>query len=741
MHNNRHTQIIKSILDKEKQAYIVYIDLVQFEQVEDSHGELYAQEFLTAFKKVIFEEIHKILPSTIYFIDIYHLWGDDFVVILEGQQGIEEELCKVLTTLERNIENKFSSSLPSYFKDYNGIHIGIAGISPPAGNIEKQYYKVLKKAYKQAKNDRHCLPMHIVNEFQKILNEKCLQSVYQPIISLETGNCFGWEALTRGPQNSFFYSPNELFSFAEKNEALFTLERISRELSIKNVGHIQPHHKLFLNVNPTVINDPEFSKGVTRHILKQYGLTPQQIVFEITERTSIQNFNSFRKTVDHYRNQGYLIAVDDAGAGYSSLQSIAEIRPDFIKLDMSITRNIDKDSVKKALLETFVTFTKKINCELITEGIETASELSIITKLGVHYGQGYFISKPAFPKPEPSKESIETIDAVSSRRLKVNWLEKDITAKDLITHVPIVKEGTIIEDVAELFEGQPDIHGVVVLDQWNRPRGFLLRQTLYKYLIGRYGVALYYRKPIEELMNTRPLTVQMETPIDVVAKLAMKREVQYLYDILLVIDRENYLGVITVQNLLECLTQMKVEQARYANPLTGLAGNIIIEKEIEHRLLQKTDDVIMYIDIDFFKPYNDIYGFEQGDRFILLISKILKHVVKKNKDIFLGHIGGDDFVIICPYKMAAIMAEKILKLFKRLAKYYYNKEDWDAQVLVATDRLGRSCVYPLSTLSIAGVIIDNSFENVIQVGERAALLKREVKKIAGNAYIIEERKI
>ncbi|OEF95595.1 EAL domain-containing protein [Desulfuribacillus alkaliarsenatis] len=733
-------KILKSIYDElssNHYVYVIYIDLVDFEKVEDSYGDMHTQEFLKAFANILTEQFQKMSTTDLILVDIYHLWADDFVVILSTKTLNEELVLKSLSKLEYDVEQKFTNTLPGYFNEYYGMHLGFSTIAPPPKQIDRQYYKALKEAYKISKRSYNSYPKHISKEFQAIVNNKKIESLFQPIISLDTGAEFGWEALSRGPRQSFFYSPQELFTFAEKTEALFALEKITRELSIQKVGNMQSNHKLFLNVNPTVMNDPEFSKGVTRQLLSEYNLSPQQIVFEITERTSIKDFHNFRRTIDHYRNQGYLVAVDDAGAGYSSLQTIAEIRPDFIKLDMSIVRDIDKDMVKKAMVDTFVNLTQKINSQLIAEGIETHSELSVVTKLGVQYAQGYYIGRPSYPKTTVSTESIQTISQASNKKIKNNWLQKDIVANDLLTDIPTVTGEITVEQVANLFESQSDVQGVVVLDQASKPIGFLLRQTLYKILIARYGVALYYKKPIKDVMNISPLVVQAGTPINVVAKQAMKRDAQHLYDFIIVVDRDHFLGIITVQNLLECLTQMKVEQARYANPLTGLAGNIIIEKEIEERLLRRSKDVVMYIDIDFFKPYNDTYGFEHGDRFILMISKILKHVTKKHQDAFLGHIGGDDFVIICPAKLARKIAERTIAVYNRVIKYYYNEDDWQAQSIVSTDRIGQQCVYPLSTLSIGATYIDDSLNNAIQVGEKAAALKKQAKKVAGNSIVIE----
>ncbi len=739
MYNKNTSQLLENVLACGESIQVLYLELIQFELLEEDYGEQYAQRFLLKLKEVIGSELQKLLKTGMQLRTMYNLWGDDFVITISGKEDVGDStyIYRILAQFEQDIEKAFSTRFPKYAKSYKGIRIGCSCIKPPVKQFEKRYYRAIKEAYRTVKNGELSLPAGLANEFGEILQTKKLKSVFQSIISLETGEDFGWEALTRGPKDSFFHSPKELFTFAEKSDTLFSLESLARELSIQNIGDIQPYHKLFLNVNPTVIKSADFHRGFTKGILKEYGLSPHQIVFELTERTAIEDFKTFRKTLDHYRNQGYMIAVDDAGAGYSSLQTIAEIKPDFIKLDMSITHGVDRDAVKRALLETFVTFTQKINCQLIAEGIETASELSVLTRLGVHYGQGFFINKPDFPKPKVPADIIKFISSAAQQRHKHYRHDQEITAKELVSHVTTVVDGTLIEEVAEIFENQHDLQGVAVVDQKYKPCGFLLRQTLYKVLSSRYGVALYYRKTVEEIMNARPLIIQAETPIEIVAKLAMRRDTQHIYDFIIVVDRDIFLGIITVQNLLEFLTQMKIEQARYANPLTGLPGNVIIEKEIEQRIQRRTSDVVMYIDIDFFKPYNDIYGFEQGDRFILFISKILRHAVKNRTNVFVGHVGGDDFVILCHLSLAHTIAEQILKIFKRLLKAYYNEEDWHVQFMVSTDRMGKSCVYPLSSLSIAGVHIDDRFVNAIQVGERAAFMKSEVKKIPGNAVIIE----
>lgn len=255
----------------------------------------------------------------------------------------------------------------------------------------------------------------LFNIFQEIMLENRLTSVYQPIVSLSNAKVLGWEGLTRGPADTYFHSPENLFSFAEKLGMQYTLERNCRHLALENMPPLEPSQRLFINFDPQTINDPHFIKGETRNILETLGLSPANVVFELTERSSIKDFVTFRRSLNHYRNQGYMIAIDDAGAGYSSLQSIVELHPDYIKMDMSLVRNVDTNPVKRALLETFVTFAEKVNCKIIAEGIETTGELETLIGLGITLGQGFFLARPANPPREISQEAVNTIKACNSK--------------------------------------------------------------------------------------------------------------------------------------------------------------------------------------------------------------------------------------------------------------------------------------------------------------------------------------
>ncbi|MFD2443215.1 EAL domain-containing protein [Bacillus sp. CGMCC 1.16607] len=260
-------------------------------------------------------------------------------------------------------------------------------------------------------------------EFLNILRSKKLKTIYQQIMDIKSGEVFGYEGLTRGPVGSPFYSPISLFPFAEQTGHLYSLEKTCRELAFESSKEIlNGNHKLFINISAHVIYDPFFTPGHTMSLLKQYHLSPQDIVFEITERSAIEDYDAFRNVLNHYRNQGFQIAIDDAGAGYSSLQAITELAPEFIKVDKSLIQDIANNDVKVDILKAFTSIAQKIGSKIIAEGIETEEELKKVIELGIDLGQGYYFSKPANPVEKIDNEIIHSIknwyNYYSTTRLK-----------------------------------------------------------------------------------------------------------------------------------------------------------------------------------------------------------------------------------------------------------------------------------------------------------------------------------
>ena len=234
----------------------------------------------------------------------------------------------------------------------------------------------------------------IKRQFNEIIEKELIYPVYQPIISLKDGELIGYEALSRISLKTPPFNVEEMFQLSEQLGKVWELEEICRIKSIENAKKKPKGTKLYLNVNPNVLKDKQFHEGMTASYLKTQGFKNKDIVFEITERTSIDDSELFSKTIEHYKKQDFKIAIDDFGDGYASLNRICALRPKFIKLDIQMIHDIDKDHLKQSLIESCAIFCKNSGIKLIAEGIETADELKELIRLGVDYGQGYYIRYP-----------------------------------------------------------------------------------------------------------------------------------------------------------------------------------------------------------------------------------------------------------------------------------------------------------------------------------------------------------
>ncbi|MCL5070398.1 MAG: EAL domain-containing protein [Actinobacteria bacterium] len=305
----------------------------------------------------------------------------------------------------------------------------------------------------------------IGDEFMEILENANIRTVFQPIISLKDGSIMGYEALSRGPKGSVMESPGVLFDIAKVFGKLWELEFMCRIKALETMSKDKNNFYLFINVDPGIINDEKFKKGFTKEFLKQFNINPENIVFEITEKSSITDLNSFKKVIENYKEQGYRIAIDDAGSGYSGLKLITDIHPQFIKLDMNLIRDIDRDGLKYALIKTLYEFCLVTDIKLIAEGIETENELNALIDIGIHFGQGYLIQKPL---PEIAEIDPKVIDLIKTRNLKKGVLyynrPSTVPIGDICRSSITVDPSSIGSLVLDIFNDNPSIYGLPVVE-------------------------------------------------------------------------------------------------------------------------------------------------------------------------------------------------------------------------------------------------------------------------------------
>jgi EAL domain-containing protein (putative c-di-GMP-specific phosphodiesterase class I) len=232
-----------------------------------------------------------------------------------------------------------------------------------------------------------------VRLFELVLEGR-IRSVYEPIVEVESRTVFGYEALARGPEGSELHSPAALFATASEGDLLFQLDCLCRRAGLEGARDLPEGVKLFLNVRPTTIHDPNFRAEALRQTLERCGLHPTQVVFEISEQESIGNFAVFREVRDYYRKLGFEIALDDTGAGYASLEAVMELSPEYIKVDRTFVQGIDQDPARQELVRALRGVADRIHARIIGEGLDTLEELETLRRLGIPFGQGWLFGKP-----------------------------------------------------------------------------------------------------------------------------------------------------------------------------------------------------------------------------------------------------------------------------------------------------------------------------------------------------------
>jgi diguanylate cyclase (GGDEF)-like protein len=290
-----------------------------------------------------------------------------------------------------------------------------------------------------------------------------------------------------------------------------------------------------------------------------------------------------------------------------------------------------------------------------------------------------------------------------------------------------VASGVELSAAVELFESQ-HVDGVVILDGGS-PVGLIMKVHVYQLLGRAYGRELYLRRPVEVVASRRPLIVDHRTPLEEVSRLAMAREAKFLYDHIVVSRGGGLAGIVSVQRLLAAITDVRVDAARHANPLTGLPGNALIERELRNRIRQSGRIALMHIDLDDFKAFNDAYGFHRGDLAITMTAELLHEELAANAGPhFLGHIGGDDFLAIVDGDVAQSLAERLRGGFVQRIAGLYEPADRRRGWISAIDRTGENEIFPLMTLSVAMAFVEpHDARHYAELLDALSAAKRDTK--------------
>lgn len=312
-------------------------------------------------------------------------YADDFTLICPSHDLDDHVRHQLAEGLARHI-----SVLDDDLASVSKVYVGLArGRQVPRVHPERLVHRAIQQALHNAMD----VGQH-VREAQARLLETAIENNdfmlhYQPIVRSEDLQIYGHEALVRSRMKELA-SPLVLFDIAEKTNRARKLTRLLRRMTAEAAREMPEGHLMFMNLHPDDLGDPEVMDP-PEWLTSLAG----SMVLEVTERAAIEDFPLFRERLSTLREMGFVVAIDDLGSGYSALNTVAELEPEIIKLDMLLIRGIEESRVRQDLVGKMVSFAQTINCQVVAEGIETRSQMEVVQELGCQLMQGFYLARPA----------------------------------------------------------------------------------------------------------------------------------------------------------------------------------------------------------------------------------------------------------------------------------------------------------------------------------------------------------
>jgi EAL domain-containing protein (putative c-di-GMP-specific phosphodiesterase class I) len=326
-------------------------------------------------------------------ITLHDYYGDGVTLIIKVNQ--DRHSISNIDVLMKKITGEVEQSLNKIYPAVQPIfEAGYMFVEKDDCSIKESVFRAHRQAMAMAEKRVHSEFNEMVYTIGKIVSEKNISLLAQPIIDVATSKVHALEMLTRGPKGTALESPLHLFSVARQTGQLYKLEMIVLEKIFQQIKDTRCRQDIFINCTPITLANISFTRDLKKLLTQYRGIHPRQITFEVTERDSIDGLKDFIYNIKVLRLMGFKFAVDDTGAGYANLNSISEIMPDIIKIDRSVIENIDKNSLKESMLKGLLLVAREAGSLVVAEGIENEGEASVLTRNKVDLAQGYFYARP-----------------------------------------------------------------------------------------------------------------------------------------------------------------------------------------------------------------------------------------------------------------------------------------------------------------------------------------------------------
>ena len=561
-----------------------------------------------------------------------------------------------------------------------------------------------------------------------------LYCVFQPLADLRSASIYAHEALIRGPRGMPLHTPDALLKGAAAEGILREFELLAVCVALQDWGRQSAPGRLFVNLSAQALVQAVgvCGPGMVGDTVRSFGVQARSLVVEITEHDHVTDMPAVCAAVKAVHATGARLALDDFGDGRSSLRLWSEAKPDFVKIDKYFIHQIEQRPATLQLLQAIKGIAEVFGTTLIAEGIETEDELRTLRDLGIPYGQGWLLGRPAEtaqPQISTQARSVAQDPRVAVLPHQGHSARPGVLRNLMVMQAPCVVPAASNDEVAELFQAGQQLHAIAVVEA-GRPLALINRQQFMNHYATLYFREVHGRKPCLAFANVQPRIVELDCDVDQLVGILTSQDQRYLSDGFIVTDNGRYVGLGTGEQLVRRVTEARIEAARHANPLAFLPGNIPISLHMQRLLDSGAGFVACYADLNHFKPFNDHYGYWRGDQMIRLVARLATMHCDARRD-FVGHVGGDDFMLIFQSSNWRQRCKNIIQDFGREALALFDESARRSGGIHSEDRHGVRRFFPCTTLAVGAVhVTPGRFRHAEEVANVAATAKHEAKQTA-----------
>ncbi|MDP1524673.1 MAG: diguanylate cyclase [Rhodocyclaceae bacterium] len=567
-----------------------------------------------------------------------------------------------------------------------------------------------------------------------------LTARFRPVANLEAGGIFGHLASIHCPPERFLNSAARLLRVARRQGRLDEFYRLYFRLVLDQFVLNQGDGCLLLPLGegPTILGTA--CSEMLVQALHKSTLSVDQLV---TIHAGLDGLEGVAQenavgVVAAMRGMGVRVAAGTLHCPRSERLLWTAQAPEFVMIEEGVLDVFEPNILQVSRLGELIHQQASAGRRIVATEVDSLALLKVLQGIGVSLVSGHFIGKPvAVPTRTISAAAHKFIAEKVSGHAEQPTQGGHILEK-MLQGIPPVAPDVMADEVFSIFERNQDLRAIAVVKQ-DTPIGLIARYDMIDNMARPYRHELYGRKPCTRFMDEDPLIVEMRLPLSELSEILVRANPRHLISGFIITDGGHYLGIGSVQDLVREVTAMQMEAAKYANPLSQLPGNVPINQHIDNLLAAREPFIIAYCDLDHFKPFNDVYGYARGDDVIRLTARVLAEACDPEKD-FIGHIGGDDFVLVLRSEDWHDRCERVLRLFGEEILGFFSRDDIERGGYVTENRKGNMEFHALTSLSIGVVEASPGvFRSHLEISVVAAEVKKKAKGIKGNSLCVNRR--